>query len=285
MISKAVIPCGGLGTRFLPITKSVPKELLPIIDKPCLAYIADELIESGISRILLIISPSKEAIKNYFTFNSELDDKLRASGKTAEADLLKKISENVEIEFTYQKTPKGSGHAIYLAREFVGNDAFAIALGDDLICSDEPVTLQLIKAYEKTFAPIVGVQRFDSDDIVNYGVADIIYSQGKLHRCRELKEKPSLENLPSRLACLGRYVCTNDIFGILETQKPGRNGEIQLTDALNTLCSKELYAYEFEGKRYDMGDKFGALTATVDFGLKRYGNSFKEYLKNLITED
>lgn len=283
MISKAVIPCGGMGTRFLPITKAVPKELLPIIDKPCLAYIVDELVASGITSVMIISAPGKEAIERYFTFDERFYDKLMESGKTDEAEMLRKISQEAEIVFTYQMSPRGSGDAIYQAKDFVGNDAFALALGDDMVISEEPCAHQLMRAYEKTGKTIVGVQRWETDDIVNYGVADIEYSDGRLHKCREIKEKPSLNELPSRLACLGRYVITSDIFPILENQKPGKNGEIQLTDALNTLGKKGMYVYEFEGRRYDMGDKFGAMTANVECALKSsFGARFELYLTDLL---
>lgn len=283
MISKAVIPCGGMGTRFLPITKAVPKELLPIIDKPCLAYIADELIAAGISSIMIVSAPGKEAIERYFTFDSRLYDRLMESGKTTEAEMLKNISEKVEILFTYQKTPRGSGDAVYLTKDFVGKDAFALALGDDVVFSAEPCTLQLVKAFDKVEKTIVGVQRWDTDDIVNYGVADIEHSEGRLHKCREIKEKPALDELPSRLACLGRYIITPDIFSILETQNPGKNGEIQLTDALNTLGKRGMYVYEFEGRRFDMGDKLGAICANVECALNApFGESFAEYLRALV---
>ncbi len=285
MISKAVIPCGGMGTRFLPITKALPKELLPIIDKPCLAYIADELVDSGISEIMIITAPGKTAIEKYFKFDAELEDTLMKAGKIKEAESLRKISQRAEISFVCQMEPKGGGDAIYLARDFVGKNAFALALGDDLVYSpDNPATRQLAEAYERTHKTIIGVQEWLTDDIVNYGVADIDSSDGRLHKCKIIKEKPPLNELPSRLACLGRYIITSDIFDILRTQKPGRNNEIQLTDALNSLCLTEgAYVYEFEGRRYDMGDKFGALTANVEFGLRsEFGARFKDYLSDLI---
>lgn len=289
MIKKAVIPCGGKGTRFLPITKAVPKEMLPIIDKPCLAYIVDELIESGITEILIVSSPEKTEIEKYFKFDSALEDFLISTGKEAEAEMLRKIHENADVRFTYQVKPKGSGDAIYRAKDFIGKEAFVIALGDDLMYSEVPVSKQLVSAYEHANGSVIGVQRLDDDSIVNYGVAETEFSDGALHKIRRLVEKPSLDRLPSRLACLGRYVVTSKIFNKLETQTPDKKGEIQLTDALNKLSADGLYAYEFEGRRYDMGDKFGAVTATVEYSLRgAFGDRFKRYLIELsknLTED
>ncbi len=281
-ITKAVLPCGGMGTRFLPITKAVPKEILPIIDTPVLAYIIDEAIESGITDILIVLGEGKEAIRNYFSPSPELEDKLMASGKVEYANLLKKIYSRANIHFTYQAQPRGSADAVLQAEKFTGNEAFCLAWGDDLIVNNPPVMGQLAGAYEKYGTSILGVQHFEGDDIVKYGVAKISESFGRAHKCQGIVEKPALSEIPSRLTSLGRYVLTPAIYDEIRRTKPGAGGELQLTDSLNALCSTEgVYAYEFEGRRYDMGDKFGSATAQVEFALKNpeFGERFRAYLK------
>ena len=218
-VSKAVIPCGGLGTRFLPITKAVPKEILPIIDTPVLGYIVEEAVQSGITDILIVLGKNKEAIKQYFTPSSELEDKLLKAGKEEYVQLLKRITEKCEIHFTYQKEPKGSADAVYQAKSFTGKEPFCLAWGDDLIVNEQkPVMKQLIEAYEKYNTPILGVQHFDGDDIVKYGVARITESFGNAHLCAEIVEKPSLAEIPklSRLTSLGRYVLDDRVYAEIE---------------------------------------------------------------------
>lgn len=283
-ITKAVIPCGGMGTRFLPITKAVPKEILPIIDTPVLSYIVDEAIAGGITDVLIVLSKGKEAIKSYFAPSPELEDMLMSSGKEGYAKLLKSIYSRANVSFTYQPTPKGSADAVYQAKSFTGDEAFCLAWGDDLIVNDPPVMGQLAGAYEQYGTSILGVQYFGGDDIVKYGVAKIAESFGRAHRCLGIVEKPALSEIPSRLTSLGRYVLTPAVYDEIERTKPGKGGELQLTDTLNAMCSSEgVYAYEFEGKRYDMGDKFGSATAQVEFALKHaeIGDRFREYLKEL----
>ncbi|MBO5215280.1 MAG: UTP--glucose-1-phosphate uridylyltransferase [Clostridia bacterium] len=281
-ITKAVIPCGGMGTRFLPITKAVPKEILPIVDTPVLSYIVDEAINSGITDIMIVINSHKEMIREYFTPSAWLEDTLSKAGKTEYVDLLKSIYSRANILFAYQPLPKGSGDAVLQAEKFTGDDPFCLSWGDDLIVGDEPVMGQLAKAYEKYETPILGVQRVDTDDIVKYGVAKIAFSEGRAHKCEAIIEKPALHEIPSRLTSLGRYVLDKRVYDEIRITKPGKGGEIQLTDSLNAMCAKSgVYAYEFTGKRYDMGDKFGAMQAIVELGLKsdEYGERFRNYLK------
>jgi UTP--glucose-1-phosphate uridylyltransferase len=283
-ITKAVIPCAGMGTRFMPITKSVPKELMTIIDTPVLSYIVDEAKQSGVKDVLIVISPQKEGIKNYFTQDKILEEKLLSAGKQDVVDILNNITKGINFTFVYQNEPKGSGDAVYKAKEFVGNDPFYLAWGDDLIVNSYPVMAQLGDAYEKCGNNIVGVQSMFTDDIVKYGVGDVIKSEGKLHYLKNIVEKPPLNEIPSRLASLGRYALSPEIFDYIEKTPVGKNNEYQFTDAL-ALMSKDgkVCAYEFDGKRYDMGDKFGAMQAYTEFALNsaEFGKKYREYIKNL----
>jgi len=292
-ITKAVIPCGGMGTRFLPITKAVPKEILPIIDTPVLAYIVGEAIESGISDIMIVLGQGKDSIRNYFTPNPKLEDALLSAGKKEELELVKRITNRANIVFATQAEPKGSGDAVMYAKSFTGGDAFCLAWGDDLIYSPKnPVMGQLITAHAKTGGAVLGVQHWAGDDITKYGVADVtpaavIASEAKqsgIYKCRGIIEKPPLEKVPpSRLAALGRYVLTADIYETIQ-KTPVSGRELGLTDALNIMAKNGgVYAYDFEGTRYDMGDKLGSLKATVEFGLRNteYGKEFAEYIKRL----
>ncbi len=285
-MNKAVIPCGGLGTRFLPITKTVPKELLPIVDVPVLSHIIDECVSSGLQEILIIISPHKEIIKDYFKRDDKLYDSLMKAGKTELAEALNSALSSADIRFVTQYEPLGSAHAVSLAKEFTGNQPFCLALGDDLIVNDTaPVAKQLVDAYDKTGSTIIGVQRCEGDDIVKYGVADIGSTQGRYNLLKGIVEKPPLDALPSRLACYGRYILC-DIYDYIDRIGKGKGGEYQLTDALMLQCKeKNVYAYEFEGKRYDMGDKFGSLQAAIELSLQRkdFGKELKEYIKDLAT--
>ena len=283
-ITKAVIPCGGLGTRFLPITKAVPKEILPIVDTPVLGYIEDEAINSGVTDILIVLGKNKEAIREYFSPSPELEDKLSADGKEEYVQLLKSIYSRAEISFAYQTVPRGSGDAVYCAKEFTGKDAFCLAWGDDLIVGERPVMGQLAEFYYRYGTPILGVQHFAGDDIVKYGVAEIAESDGLAHKCVGIVEKPALDKIPSRYASLGRYVLDSRVYGAIELTPVGKGGEYQLTDTLNAMCaSTGVYACEFSGRRYDMGDKFGAVTASVEFALKNkeFGARFKDYIVSL----
>ena len=285
-ITKAVIPCAGMGTRFLPITKSLPKEMLPIVDTPVLKYIVDEASKSGISDVLLINNRSKPAIEHFFKDKSFVD-KLRDLGKHDEAELLATVNGNVEISFAYQDEPKGSGHAVLCAEKFVGKQAFALAWGDDLIESVKPVIGQLTALYDVYQVSVIGVQPIDTDEIVKYGVIQVGEQDGKIFKCNKIVEKPTLDKVPSRLAALGRYVLHPEIFEeIRATASLHAQGEMPLTSALNSLAQKSrLVAHSFEGTRFDMGDKFGSLTASIYFGRKRFGRELDDYLKKLLIAD
>ena len=283
-ITKAVIPCGGLGTRFLPITKAVPKEILPVIDTPVLGYIVQEAIESGITDIMIVLGRGKESIKNYFTPNAELEEHLEKSGKKEYAELLRKISRGANIVFTTQEKPLGSGDAVLHAEKFTGKEAFALAWGDDLMYAPSPVMGQLCSAYEDLHSTILGVKYWAGDDIVKYGVADVGEQNDRVYLCKGIVEKPPMDKIPSRLAALGRYILTADVYDFIRETKVGHGGEIQLTDTLNAMCkAQKVYAYDFIGTRYDMGDKFGSVQAIVEYALrsKEYGEKTKEYIKDL----
>ena len=280
-IRKAVIPCGGMGTRFLPATKAIPKEILPVIDTPVLSYIVDELISSGIDQIHIILGEGKQAIKEYFVPNARLEKAL--AHKPELLQTLKNINKNAEITFGMQNVPRGSGDAIMCAREFTGDDPFIMANGDDLIVGDVPAAKQLCDAYAQHQAVVLGVQQVPAEETYKYGIVDPQKIDGRFVWCKGMVEKPK-SNAPSRYAAIGRYVLTPEIYERIE-QVPEVNGEISLTDAIYAIMKEGgVYAYELDCRRYDMGDKFGALTATVDFALKRpdLKDKFAEYLLTVV---
>ena len=281
-VKKAIIPAAGLGTRFLPATKSQPKEMLPIVDKPTLQYIIEEAIASGIEEILIVTGRSKKSIEDHFDRSVELELELEQKGKTEMLQMVQDISNMVNIHYIRQKEPKGLGHAIHCAKSFIGNEPFAVLLGDDIVDSEVPCLKQLINTYDEYKTSILGVQAVSKEDTNKYGILDVKHIEDRVYKVKDMVEKPKLEEAPSNIAILGRYIITPAIFEILEEQKPGKGGEIQLTDALKTLAKQEaIYAYNFEGKRYDVGDKLGFLEATVDFALKRpeLRDDFIEFLK------
>lgn len=287
-VRKAVIPAAGLGTRFLPVTKATPKEMLPIVDKPTIQYIVEEALASGIEEILIITGRSKRAIEDHFDRSIELELNLEASGKTAELEMVKEIS-SIRIHYTRQKEPRGLGHAILCAKQFVGNEPFAVLLGDDVVDAQVPALKQLINVYDKTGASVLGVQEVPLEKVSSYG---IVTSQPtdelRTFIVSDMVEKPAVEDAPSRLAVLGRYVITPEVFDILEQTSPGRGNEIQLTDALKVLAKEQaMYAYNFEGRRYDVGDKQGFLEATVEMALKRpeLRDKFLAYLKDIVAKE
>ena len=284
-IKKAVIPAAGLGTRFLPVTKAQPKEMLPIVDKPTIQYIIEEAVASGIEEILIITGRNKNCIEDHFDKSVELELELEKSGKKEMLKLVREISDMVDIHYIRQKEPKGLGHAIGCAKTFVGNEPFAVLLGDDLVYNEEkPCLKQLMDCYNEYNTSILGVQTVDAKDVNKYGIIKGIHIEGRVHKVRGLVEKPAVEEAPSNIAILGRYIITPQIFKILEETKPGRGGEIQLTDALSKLIDEEaIYAYDFEGMRYDVGDKLGFLKATVEYALRREDlrDGFMEYLNSL----
>lgn len=286
-VRKAVIPAAGLGTRFLPATKSTPKEMLPIVDKPTIQYIIEEALASGIEDILIITGRSKRAIEDHFDRSIELELNLEASGKNDELAMVKDISE-IRIHYIRQKEPRGLGHAILCAKQFIGDEPFAVLLGDDVVDSDVPALKQLMNVYDDMGASVLGVQEVPEEKVSAYGiVASQPTKNTRTFTVQNMVEKPKLEEAPSRLAVLGRYIITPEIFPILEETKPGRGNEIQLTDALQELAQiQPMYAYNFEGRRYDVGDKQGFLEATVEMALKRpdLKDKFLQYLKDIVAK-
>ena len=289
-VKKAVIPAAGLGTRFLPATKAIPKEMLPIVDIPTVQYIVEEAVQSGIEEILIITNSNKHCMENHFDKNYELEARLLESGKQAEVDLIDRIAGLANIYYVRQKEPKGLGHAILCAKSFIGNEPFAVLLGDDVVINEggKPALKQLIDAYEKMGASVVGVQQVADSQVHKYGiVAPSIHQfaeESRLKKLYDMVEKPNLKDAPSNLAVLGRYVLKPEIFDYLETQGVGAGGEIQLTDAIKRLMyAQTVYSYDFEGHRYDVGDKFGFIQATLDFALSREDlhDSVAAYVKEL----
>ncbi len=269
-IKKAVIPAAGLGTRFLPVTKTVSKEMIPIIDKPMIHYIVEEAIQSGVEDIVLITSRHKEDLERYFDYNYELEDRLMKSGKEELARSIKKIAESCNIICVYQKEPAGLGHAVGCARTVVGRDPFAILLGDDLIDAPVPCTRQLMNVYDEHGLSVVGVMEVPLADTRKYGIVGGDSIDSRTIRVSTMVEKPDPADAPSRFAIPGRYVVDAAIFDSIAQTKPGKGGEIQLTDALLNLAqTKGLLAHRFEGDRYDTGDRLGYLDATLTFGLRR----------------
>ena len=287
-VRKAIIPAAGLGTRFLPATKAQPKEMLPIVDKPTFQYIIEEAVESGIEEILIITGRNKKSIEDHFDKSVELEFELEAKGKYELLEEVRKISDLVNIHFIRQKEPKGFGHAIYCAKSFIGNEPFAVMLGDDIVENDKPCLKQMTEMYEQYKTTILGVQEIALEDVNKYGVVDGKQIEDTVYKVNGLVEKPAVEEAPSNIAILGRYVITPAIFDILEQTEPGKGGEIQLTDALKVLAQREaMYAYTFEGKRYDVGDKQGFLQATVEFALRREDlrEDFLNYLIKTIEKE
>lgn len=280
-VKKAIIPAAGLGTRFLPATKAQPKEMLPIVDKPTIQYIIEEAVASGIEEILIITGRNKKCIEDHFDKSVELEMELEKSGKQELLELVRNVSELVNIHYIRQKEPKGLGDAIHCAKTFVGNEPFAVLLGDDIVDSEVPCLKQLIDCYSEYKTSILGVQTVNEADVSKYGIIDGIHIEDRVYKVKNLVEKPSIDEAPSNIAILGRYIITPAIFEIIENTPPGKGGEIQLTDALKTLISQEpMYAFDFQGKRYDVGDKLGFLQATVEFALKKpqLREPFIEYL-------
>ncbi|MGI6152791.1 MAG: UTP--glucose-1-phosphate uridylyltransferase GalU [Christensenellaceae bacterium] len=286
-IRKAVIPAAGLGTRFLPATKAQPKEMLPIVDKPTIQYIVEEAVSSGIETVVIITGRSKRAIEDHFDKSVELEMELKNSGKEELLKIVEDISNLANVIYTRQKEPLGLGHAILAAKDIIGDEPFAVVLGDDIVCSEKPALAQLMDAYDTCQSTVLGVQHIDNKDTDKYGIISPTSFDGRLYKVGALVEKPTPKEAPSNIAIMGRYIITPEIFEILEKTEKGRGGEIQLTDALAMLLKKqEVYALEFEGKRYDVGDKLGFLKATCEFALERSDlkEEFGTYIKNLVKE-
>lgn len=285
-VTKAVIPAAGLGTRFLPATKACPKEMLPIVDKPTIQYIIEEALASGIKDILIITGHNKRSIEDHFDYNPELELNLREHGKDELLAMVKEIGD-INLHYIRQKEPKGLGHAILCAKSFVGDEPFAVLLGDDVVYNEEkPCLQQLLDVYDATGASVLGCQTVPQEKVSSYGiVASEATEDARIFKVNDMVEKPAVEEAPSRLAVLGRYVITPEIFAILEQTAPGRGGEIQLTDALKVLAKEQaMYAYDFVGCRYDVGDKQGYLEATVEYALRRpeLREKFLHYLQEMM---
>jgi UTP--glucose-1-phosphate uridylyltransferase len=287
-VRKAIIPAAGLGTRFLPATKALPKEMLPIVDKPTLQFIIEEAVESGIEEILIITGRNKSSIENHFDKSVELELELESKGKLDLLEEVRRISDLVNIHYIRQKEPKGLGHAVYCAKSFIGDEPFAVLLGDDIVYAPKPCLKQMIEVYNQYKATILGVQTVPLDDVTKYGIIDANPIENRVYKVSGLIEKPNIEDAPSNIAILGRYILNPTIFDILKQTHPGKSGEIQLTDALNELASiEDMYAYNFEGRRYDVGDKQGFLEATIEYALRRRDlcEGFHKYLINIIGKD
>jgi len=283
-ITKAIIPAAGLGTRFLPATKAMPKEMLPILDKPTIQYIVEEAAKAGIEDIIIVTGKHKRAIEDHFDNQKELEITLENSGKT---ELLEKVqfSTNLaNIFYVRQKEQKGLGHAILTAKQFIGNEPFAVLLGDDIVESDDPAIKQLMDVYEQTEKSVIGVQEVRPEDTHRYGIIDPVSQNGRLYDVKKFVEKPAPGTAPSNLAIMGRYVLTPDIFDYLANQGEGAGGEIQLTDVIERLnADSQVYAYDFEGNRYDVGEKLGFVKTTIEYALKdaEMKDELKAFIKSL----
>lgn len=284
-VKKAVIPVAGLGTRFLPFSKAVPKEMLPIVDIPTIQYVVQEAIDSGIEEILFITNRGKECIENHFDYAFELEKSLEKSGKTKEIEMIREIAEKAKFFFIRQNETKGLGHAIHKAKEFVGDEPFAVLLGDDIVYNPkEAVIGQLIEKYYETNKTIVGCQEVDIQDISKYGSIEATKIDDRTYEVIRSVEKPNPEEAPSNVAILGRYVFKPSVFSYIKDTKPGVGGEIQITDSIDKIAKKEgLLGYIFYGRRYDIGNKQGFLEATVEYALRdeELSEKFREYLKKL----
>jgi UTP--glucose-1-phosphate uridylyltransferase len=288
-ITKAIIPAAGFGTRFLPATKSQPKEMLPVVDKPTIQYIVEEAVESGIEDILIVIGRYKSSIEDHFDRSVELEMELEKKGKYDMLEQIQNIAGMANIQFVRQKTALGLGHAVYCARNFIGNEPFAVMLGDDIVDSPGyPCLKQMMDLYEKEQCSILGVKEVARHDLNKYGIVDGDKIGEGIYTVRSLVEKPKPEEAPSNVAIMGRYIITPEIFNILEKTAPGAGNEIQLTDALKTLALKErMLAYAFKGRRHDVGDKLGFLQATVEFALQRddLKDDFIAYLEQIVAKE
>ncbi|MCA1031306.1 UTP--glucose-1-phosphate uridylyltransferase GalU [Bacillus timonensis] len=276
-VRKAIIPAAGLGTRFLPATKAMPKEMLPIVDKPTIQYIVEEAVASGIEDIIIVTGKGKRAIEDHFDNSFELEQNLLEKGKLELLDEVQKSSK-VDIHYIRQKEPRGLGHAVWCARKFIGNEPFAVLLGDDIVQAEKPCLLQLMDEYDQTFSSIIGVQTVSEEETHRYGIVDPISNTGRRYSVNQFVEKPKQGTAPSNLAIMGRYILTPEIFMFLENQETGAGGEIQLTDAIQKLNEiQRVFAYDFEGVRYDVGEKIGFIKTQVEFALQN-----EELRRNLL---
>lgn len=281
-VRKAIIPAAGLGTRFLPATKAMPKEMLPIVDKPTIQYIVEEAVESGIEDIIIVTGKTKRAIEDHFDNSFELEQNLLEKGKL---ELLEEVqkSSRVDIHYIRQKEPKGLGHAVWSARKFIGDEPFAVLLGDDIVQAEKPCLRQLMDEYEKTYSSVIGVQTVPDEETHRYGIVDPAVQVGRRYQVTNFVEKPAPGTAPSNLAIMGRYILTPEIFMFLDKQETGAGGEIQLTDAIQQLNEiQRVFAYDFEGTRYDVGEKIGFIKTQVEFALKN--ETLREDLLTYLAE-
>ncbi|OJH20563.1 UTP--glucose-1-phosphate uridylyltransferase [Bacillus obstructivus] len=284
MIKKAVIPAAGLGTRFLPATKAQPKEMLPIVDKPAIQFIVEEAIASGIEDIIIVTGKNKRAIEDHFDISVEMEMLLNKTGKFEMLQMIRNISQLADIHYVRQKEPLELGHAVLCAKKFIGNQPFAILLGDDIIDSEEPALQQMIREFQRNKTSILGCKEVPGSEVRKYGIVGYTEQIGELYKVNHLIEKPTIEESPSTQAIIGRYILTPAIFDMIEKVKPDENGEIQLTDALQLLLHQEaIFSYNIKGNRYDIGDKLGFLQASIDFALNRpdLKEKMAMYLKQL----
>lgn len=287
-IRKAIIPAAGLGTRFLPATKAMPKEMLPIVDKPTIQYIIEEAVASGIEDIIIVTGKGKRAIEDHFDYSFELEHNLTAKKKWDLLNEVRKSSEMADIHYIRQKEPKGLGHAIWCARKFIGDEPFAVLLGDDIVESEVPCLKQMIDIYNVHESSIVGVQPVEWSEVSRYGVVDAARVNDRVYRANALVEKPQPSETPSNLAIMGRYILTPQIFTILEEQSVGVNGEIQLTDALSKLSETEsIFAYHFDGLRHDVGEKLGFIKTTIHYALQHgeLKEDLLEFMREIVERD
>jgi len=283
-IRKAVFPAAGFGTRFLPVTKAIPKEMLPLLDKPLIQYSVEEAKESGLEEVIIVTGMGKTAIEDHFDVSFELEILLKEKNKTDILKMVEEVSNLIHFSYTRQKKPLGLGHAIHCAKNLVGKEPFAVFLSDDVINAKIPVMKQMIKVFRQYPSTILAVQRVPRKEVHHYGIIDAKKIGPRVYKVIDMVEKPHPKNAPSNLAIIGRYILTPEIFYALEETRPGKGGEIQLTDGLRKLSKKQpIYAYEFEGDRYDAGDKLGFLMANVSFALNRgdLKKEFRRFLKGL----
>ena len=286
-IRKAVIPVAGLGTRFLPATKAIPKEMLTVVDRPTIQYIVEEVVASGIEQVIMVTSEGKAAIENHFDYDFELDTVLQMKKKERMAEELNHISNLIDIVSVRQKKPLGLGHAIWSTRNVVGNEPFVVLLGDDLVLSKVPCCRQMISLYDEVQKPIVAIQRVPMDQTQNYGIVEGQPYKERTYKVERLYEKPTPGTTESDMAIIGRYILQPEIFSLIEETEPGHGGEIQLTDALLKLSKQRgMYAYEFDGIRFDAGDKLGYLKAIIAFGVRHpeLGEEFKKFIKQVAAD-
>ncbi|MBR6561463.1 MAG: UTP--glucose-1-phosphate uridylyltransferase GalU [Oscillospiraceae bacterium] len=286
-VRKAIIPAAGLGTRMLPNTKSIPKEMLPLVDKPVIQYIVEEAVSAGIEEILIITNRGKSSMEDYFDYAPDLEKALLRDGKTRECETIRAAADMADVFFLRQKETKGLGHAVWRAKSFVGNEPFAVLLGDDIMLSETPVLRQLVDAAEKYGCSAIAAREVEDEDIVKYSSLQISPLEDRIYRIHDMNEKPTLSEKLSNYAILGRYVLTPEIFSILESTPPGRNNEIQLTDGMRELCHQQsMVAVDFEGRRYDTGNLCGYLEATIDFALRNaeVGPWLREFMRRKIAE-